>query len=183
MDDLTVELGNLFRNECQNLIKQIANANFLERDELFDHYLKPNKYFNEVINETILNKKKKPNKRILPANEQCLGRKMDFTQCTRKRKDGSKYCGSHMKNLPNGEVGDDGSCFNKVKKKRGRKRKDCLKNISEDEFATTKIHIDNSVYLIDKNNILFSFKEDRETNKIYPVIVGRYVDNKICKLE
>ena len=34
---------------------------------------------------------------------------MDFTQCTRKRKDGTEFCGSHQKNLPNGKIGDEGS--------------------------------------------------------------------------
>ena len=185
MDNLTIELGNLLRKECENIIDQIAVSNYLDKDELYDHYLKPNKYFNEKINETIIEKKKKPNKRILPENEQCLGRKMDFTQCTRKRKDHSKFCGSHKKNLPNGQVGDDGSCFNRVKKKRGRKRKDCLKNISDDEFATTKIHINNELYLIDNKNILYSFKENPETNESFPIIVGRFdkVNNKISCLE
>jgi hypothetical protein len=116
----------------------------------------------------------------LGINEQCLGRKMDFTQCTRKRKDDTNFCGSHIKNLPNGLIGDNGECFNKVKKKRGRKRKDCLKAVNDDEFATTKVNIDNEDYLINKRNIVFSFKEENEN--VYPVIEGVLVDGKICEL-
>ena len=36
----------------------------------------------------------------------------------RKRKDGTFFCGSHMKKLTNGMIGDDGACFNKKKGKR-----------------------------------------------------------------
>ena len=182
MDDLTVELGNLFRDEMERTINRIADEKMIDKNELQDHYLKPKKYFNEKINDTILSKTKKPNKRILPSNEQCLGRKMDFTQCTRKRKGNTEFCGSHIKNLPNGKIGDDGSCFNRVKKKRGRKRKDCLKNISDDEFATTKIHIKGNVYLIDKNNFLYTYKPDPKTDDYIPVIVGIFKDNEICEL-
>ena len=37
-----------------------------------------------------------------------FGRKMDFSQCTRKEKM-AQNCGSHIKNRPNGKIGDDGS--------------------------------------------------------------------------
>ena len=49
MDNLTIELGNLLKKECENIIDQIAISNYLDKDELYDHYLKPNKYFNEKI--------------------------------------------------------------------------------------------------------------------------------------
>ena len=180
MDDLTINISKLFRKEIEKTLNGIANDKLLDKNTLYDHYLKPNKYFNEIINKVMLDKKKKPNKRILGINEQCLGRKMDFTQCTRKRKDDTNFCGSHIKNLPNGLIGDNGECFNKVKKKRGRKRKDCLKAVNDDEFATTKVNIDNEDYLINKRNIVFSFKEENEN--VYPVIEGVLVDGKICEL-
>ena len=105
---------------------------------------------------------------------------MDFTQCTRKRKDGKKFCGSHKKNLPNGMIGDDGACFNRTKKQRGRKPKNYLKKNNEDEFPTTKIQINGEQYLIDEHNILYSFRD--ENNEIYTIISGIYKDGKICNL-
>ncbi len=180
MDDLTIEISKLCRKELETTLNNIANDKLMDKNTLYDHYLKPQKYFNEIINKTIHDKKKKPNKRILAFNEQCLGRKMDFTQCTRKRKGNTNFCGSHIKNLPNGQIGDNGDCFNKVKKKRGRKRKDCLKTLNDDEFAATKVNINNEDYLINKRNIVFSFTEDND--KIYPVIEGVLIDGKICDL-
>ena len=126
MDELTLELAELARNECEKIIEKISHIKLIDKNELHDHFLPTQIYFNEIINNAILKKKKKTNKRNLPKNEQCLGRKGDFTQCTRKRKDGTCFCGSHMKKLTNGMIGDDGACFNKKKGKRGRKRKNIM---------------------------------------------------------
>ena len=93
------------------------------------------------------NREKKTNKRIFYLVRRCLGRKMDFSQCTRKRKDNTEFCGSHIKNRPNGKIGDDGSCFHRKKGKRGRKRKNINSNVSEHEILTTKIYIGNDLYL------------------------------------
>ena len=86
MDEITLELANLMRSECKNIVEKISYLKQYNKDELLDHFLPTQIYFNEIVNNIILKKKKKNNKRILPKNEQCLGRKMDFTQCTRKRK-------------------------------------------------------------------------------------------------
>ena len=176
MDDLTVELGNLFRDEMDRTINRIANEKMIDKNELQDHYLKPKKYFIEKINDTILNRTKKPNKRILPSNEQCVGRKMDFTQCTRKRKDNTEFCGSHIKNRPNGKIGDDGSCFNKKKGTRGRKRKNLNDNVGENEILTTKKYIGNELYLMDSNNVIYTYNQE------FPVILGLY-NEKTDKIE
>ena len=71
---------------------------------------------------------------------------MDFTQCTRKRKDGTEFCGSHNKNLPNGKIGDDGSCFNKTKGKRGRKRKNPTINVDDNDIVGIKKYINGELY-------------------------------------
>ena len=100
---------------------------------------------------------------------------MDFSQCTRKRKDGTEFCGSHIKNRPNGKIGDDGSCFHKKKGKRGRKRKNYNNQVGENEILTTKIYIGNELYLKDKHDIIYTYNQE------YPVIVGKY-DNESKKI-
>ena len=52
----------------------------------------------------------------------CMGRKLDYKQCTRRRMGDSEYCRSHMRKLPNGRI-DEEVVQNRVKAKRGRKRK------------------------------------------------------------
>ena len=91
---------------------------------------------------------------------------MDFSQCTRKRKDNTEFCGSHIKNRPNGKIGDDGSCFHRKKGKRGRKRKNINSSANEHEILTTKIYIGNDLYLKDKHNIIIY--EDVYKYLVYP---------------
>ena len=124
LDDITVALADKYHKIFRDILVNIASRKLIDEDELLENYLPSKGFFNKETNEIVQKKKKKSNRRRLPDNERCLGRKIDCTQCTRKRKDGSLFCISHQKNLPNGKVGDEGECFNKKKGKRGRKRKD-----------------------------------------------------------
>lgn len=175
MDEITLELANLMRTECKNIVEKISYLKQYNKDELLDHFLPTQIYFNEIVNNIILKKKKKNNKRILPKNEQCLGRKMDFTQCTRKRKDNTEFCGSHIKNLPNGKIGDDGSCFNKTKGKRGRKRKNPTINVNDNDIVGIKKYIDGELYLVDKNKVVYSYKNNM------PIILGYLKEERITE--
>ena len=177
MDDLTCAIGKLLKEECLSIINKVSHIKMLDKDDLVKNCLPNAIYFNEQANNIIQKKKKKNNRRVLPPNEQCLGRKMNFTQCTRKRKGGTEFCGSHQKNLPNGKIGDDGSCFTKVKGKRGRKRKNIMANISENDILTTKKYIDGELYLLDDKNVVYNF--DRNL----PVILGLLKNGKIVDFD
>ena len=177
MDELTLELAQLARNECEKIVEKISQIKQIDKNELYDHFLPTQIYFNEIVNNTILKKKKKTNKRNLPKNEQCLGRKGDFTQCTRKRKDGTFFCGSHMKKLTNGMIGDDGACFNRVKGKRGRKKKTLAGRPNKNEIPTTITYIGGERYLLDDKNVVYSFNQE------HPIILGYLKNDKICDFE
>ena len=166
MDELTVNISENIETECKKIIKKICHLKHLDENQILEVILPDKLYFNELANNLVSKKKKKTNRRILPKNERCLGRKNDLTQCTRKRKDGHEFCGSHIKNLPNGKVGDDGACFNKKKGKRGRKRKNLLETDNENGILTTKKYINGGVYLVDAKNIVYTFRENK------PVILG-----------
>lgn len=179
MDNIIVDVARLCQEECKKIAMKIAHFKQLDKGEILCNYLPKEIYFREICNEVFLKQKKTTTKRCLPCGERCLGRKMDLSQCTRKRKDGSEFCGSHMKNLPNGKIGDDGSCFDKVKGKRGRKPKTENKNADKNHIMTTKFYIGNELYLKDEKNIVYTYNQD------FPVILGIYDDKigKICDLE
>lgn len=168
MDETILELANLCLSECKKTIIKIAHLKQLDKEEIIHNVLPKDIYFNEIVNDIFLKQKKKTNKRNLPSGERCLGRKMDFSQCTRKRKDNTEFCGSHIKNRPNGKIGDDGSCFHRKKGKRGRKRKNINSSSTEDEILTTKIYIGHDLFLKDKNNIIYTYNQE------FPVILGTY---------
>ena len=175
MDELTIVISDSIEVECKKIIRQICHTKDMDEAHILELILPDKLYFNELANNLILKKKKKSNRRILPKTERCSGRKNDLTQCTRKRKDDNEFCGSHIKNLPNGKVGDDGACFNKKKGKRGRKRKNLLDNQDESGILTTKKYINGTLYLIDAQNIVYTFKEQKPV--ILGILNGELLDN------
>ena len=185
MDELTIELANLMKNECQTIINKISKLKELDLNEL-NNIVMPNQiYFNEKVNDMICNKKKKPSKRNLPKNEQCLGRKSDFRQCTRKRRniviDGvtfTDFCGSHAKNLPKGKIGDGGACLLIPKGKRGRKRKDHKQNVDDNDILTIRTYIKDQQYLVDEHNVVYSYNGDER-----PIILGILKNDEIVDFE
>ena len=97
---------------------------------------------------------KKRNRRILPKDLQCMGRKLDFKQCTRGRIDGTEYCKSHKNKLKYGRIDDE--LEYKPVKKRGRRKKSIN---SKNNYVYTNIHkIEGVDYLVETTtNYVFTF--------------------------
>ena len=48
--------------------------------------------------------KRKRSKNNVPIHEQCVAKKADGSRCTRRKRDGSEFCGTHVKGVPHGQV-------------------------------------------------------------------------------
>lgn len=48
--------------------------------------------------------KRKRSKNNVPIHEQCIAKKADESRCTRRKRDGSEYCGTHIKGTPHGDI-------------------------------------------------------------------------------
>ena len=48
--------------------------------------------------------KRKRVKNVVPQFDRCSAKRASGEQCTRRRKEGSEYCGTHVKGTPHGEV-------------------------------------------------------------------------------
>ena len=48
--------------------------------------------------------KRKRSKNNVPIHEQCIAKKADESQCTRRKRDGSNFCGTHIKGTPHGYI-------------------------------------------------------------------------------
>ena len=46
--------------------------------------------------------KRKRSKNNVPLHEQCIAKRANGQQCTRRKKDGHEYCGTHIKGTPHG---------------------------------------------------------------------------------
>ena len=106
--------------------------------------------------------KRKRNKNAVPDNNRCNARLANNEQCTRRRKDGSEYCGTHVKGTPNGQVSQCGEC-----------------KLLRTEVTAKEI--DGIVYYIDEQNRIYN-TEQVMSNKQNPDIIGYLKDGRMINI-
>lgn len=102
-------------------------------------------------------KKRKRVKNVVPMCDRCSSKRANGEQCTRRKKEGCDYCGTHQKGRPHGIVDSE----------------------NEPKITTQKIEvwaedIQGIMYYIDKNNNVYQ-TEDIVSNKSNPNIIAKYV--------
>jgi hypothetical protein len=101
--------------------------------------------------------KRKRVKNVVPFFDRCCANRANGEQCTRRKKEGDEYCGTHMKGTPHGIVES-----NEEVKTQSQK----IEVWAED--------IQGIVYYIDKNANVYQ-AEDIISNKQNPKIIAKYV--------
>jgi hypothetical protein len=101
--------------------------------------------------------KRKRVKNVVPYFDRCCAKRANEEQCTRRKKDGSEYCGTHMKGSPHGVI----------------------ESQTENKTTFQKIEvwaqdIQGIIYYIDKTGNVYQ-AEDIVVNKINPKIIAKYV--------
>lgn len=103
--------------------------------------------------------KRKRVKNVVPFYDRCCAKRANDEQCTRRKKEGSEYCGTHIKGCPHGIID--------------------LQNGNNNSNNTKKIEvwaqdIQGIIYYIDNDFNVYQ-AEDIVTNKINPKIIAKYV--------
>jgi hypothetical protein len=103
--------------------------------------------------------KRKRVKNFVPIFDRCCAKKSSNEQCTRRKKEGFEYCGTHIKGTPHG----------------------IIDNQQDAKISTQKIEvwgqdINGIIYYIDNNNNVYK-PEDIIINKVNPKIIAKYVKN------
>ena len=104
--------------------------------------------------------KRKRVKNSIPLENRCSALRADDVRCTRKRKDGEQFCGTHLKGTPNSILNDDTrSVFKKLE--------------------VIVLEIDGILYYVDSFMNVYK-PEDIMTEKQNPEIIGKYsnIDGK-----
>jgi len=99
--------------------------------------------------------KRKRIKNIVPFYDRCCALRANKQQCTRRRKNGEKFCGTHIKGIPHGELTE-------VQQKKTHN----LKTVFAQE-------IKGIVYWIDDENNVYD-NQDVYNNKDNPKIIAKY---------
>jgi len=103
--------------------------------------------------------KRKRVKNFVPVFDRCCAKRATNEQCTRRKKEGNEYCGTHMKGTPHG----------------------IIDNQEDAKITTQKVEvwaqdIQGIIYYIDKNNNVYK-AEDIIVNKMNPKIIAKYIKN------
>lgn len=108
--------------------------------------------------------KRKRVKNIVPSQHRCHAKRANGEQCTRKKKVGCDYCGTHTKGAPN-SIMDDGANDNLAVKTSQQSVNVWVQNIKGIE------------YFIDANNNVYKH-EDVIENAINPQIIAKCAKNE-----
>ena len=103
--------------------------------------------------------KRKRVKNFVPIFDRCCAKRASNEQCTRRKKEGYEYCGTHMKGTPHGIVDIQNENKNTTQK---------IEVCAQD--------IQGIIYYIDKTGNVYQ-AEDIINNKINPKIIAKYVKN------
>jgi hypothetical protein len=103
--------------------------------------------------------KRKRVKNVVHLSDRCCAKRASGEQCTRRKKDESEYCGTHMKGTPHGMLE-----LEEENKPQG---------IKIDAWAQ---EIKGIIYYIDKNGNVYQ-TEDIMQGKINPKIIAKYSKN------
>jgi hypothetical protein len=101
--------------------------------------------------------KRKRVKNFVPIYDRCCAKRASNEQCTRRRKEGSEYCGTHMKGTPHGIMDNND---------------EPKENTQKIEVWAQDIH--GIVYYIDKFNNVYD-TADIIKNQLNPKIIAKYV--------
>ena len=82
-----------FRIRVQKTLNKLCHFKQIDNYGLEEHIIPERVYFNELATNILSKKKKKKNNKTpLPKEIRCIGRKIDFSQCSRRKKGNSDFC-------------------------------------------------------------------------------------------
>ncbi len=99
-------------------------------------------------------KKRKRQRTIVPLYERCMAKSSNGRQCTRRRRNGENFCGTHLKGTPNGTI-----------------QKTTKTSIKTKEVFTKDIN--GIVYYMDNDSNIYHMQDILE-NRVNPRIVLKY---------
>ena len=103
--------------------------------------------------------KRKRVKNFVPIYDRCCAKRASNEQCTRRRKEGCQYCGTHMKGTPHGTVDVQDEA-----------------KVNTQKVEVWAQDIQGIVYYIDKTNNVYD-TADIIKNQVNPKIIAKYVKN------
>jgi hypothetical protein len=89
-----------FKDESTNKIKAIDFNEKTKVNEVLEFIYEYQRF---SLNKDDLSKRKRI-KNAIPVTNRCIAKRANDEQCTRRRKEGCEFCGTHSKGIPNGQM-------------------------------------------------------------------------------
>jgi len=144
-----------FKDDVREKITQLGGQQDEKMNQLLTYIYD---YAHPILNKEDFQKRKRV-KNFVPMFDRCCAKRATNEQCTRRKKEGNEYCGTHLKGTPHGIV--DAQEENKV---------------TTQKIEVWAQDIQGIVYYVDKGNNVYQ-AEDIVSNKVNPKIIAKYVKN------
>ena len=149
-----------FKENIATKTEQVWLAGNEQADQLMQYIFD---YDRLILDKDDLIKRKRV-KNVVPYLERCSARRATDEQCTRRKKDGCEFCGTHTKGVPHGVVCGSGSGGGSGGGGGGGENK-TIEVWAQD--------ISGIMYYVDTKNNVYA-AEDVVGNKLNPKIIARY---------
>ena len=145
-----------FKNDIKELITQLSEKG-LDDDEVNSLLQFIYDYQPLEFNKTDFQKRKRV-KNVVPYFERCCALRANGQQCTRRKKDSDKFCGTHIKGIPHGEINQEQA------------------KPTHTKTTVWAQDIKGIIYYIDESNNVYH-PQDVMNNVVDPKIIAKYVVN------
>jgi hypothetical protein len=169
IEDYIIGLKNDVAKKLQEIVNSLQVTDASTRDELMravdNTKLHCNSMTGFVYNYEKLRlgkedfMKRKRVKSVVPIYERCCAKRANGEQCTRRKKDGETYCGTHIKGTPHSIV-DEVECETPT-----------AKNVKVDIWAQD---IKGIIYYIDKAGNVYDTEDIMKIDKYPKRIIAKY---------
>jgi len=118
-------LSKKIQNHCDTLKQDICtwfaeNGLTIKKEDSEEDYMEKFHIFMENYENITFTKedflKRKRVKNMAPQHDRCTAKRADGSQCTRRKKAGEHFCGTHIKGTPHGEITASGEALPTTKK-------------------------------------------------------------------
>lgn len=144
-----------FKDNLSNKIKSLSIDDKSKTNELLEFVYDYERL--SLAKDDLIKRKRVKNS--IPVMNRCIAKRASGEQCTRRRKEGCEYCGTHVKGTPHGLINST----------------ECSETISQKVEVFVE-EIFGIVYYIDKFNNVYK-TEDIVEGKQNPQIIAKYVKN------
>tara|TARA_B100001063_G_C16775372_1_gene564822 strand:- start:263 stop:763 length:501 start_codon:yes stop_codon:yes gene_type:complete len=151
------KIGDYVKNFKDDIVKKIKELPITNTEKSNIVKYVYNYRHIEITKEDL--QKRKRMKNSIPYHERCCALRANGEQCTRRKKNSQKFCGTHIKGTPHGEVTNDESKSNTFTKK------------------VWAQDINGIIYFIDKDNNVYD-PQDIHKNSVNPKIFAKYLINE-----